>query len=332
MYQPEKQSELEQEFWKTLELIVGRDKKRTEKDVFDDVQDWVDKVVSKKIVDDDENLLTGNSKKTEDSGYGSGHSKNVTRFLHNANILKTDCKKKINFVVQELNAFLASKEQFISGLKVVSGFSHPYVRSRLEKLMGSNLISLTDRTYMQQLQERILENYANDMNKRIAAREANERERVKNLVLTGMIPLDDAPPEMIDHPVRLIEMYCRKLIAERREKIKIHKGFIPKRLYPDDTPDPPSGLAIEEGHMFRKREERLCHPPQCVLGVSDKDDIKRGYMFTDEQYAELKLEGSLIQQLREAQSLKQFKALYVKNELDVDTLSASTKRNRRLRV
>lgn len=44
-------------------------------------------------------------------------------------------------------------------------------------------------------------------------------ERVKNLVLTGRIPIDKAPPEMANHPVMLIEMYCRKLIAARRAKV-----------------------------------------------------------------------------------------------------------------
>ncbi|KAF5308805.1 hypothetical protein FQR65_LT06038 [Abscondita terminalis] len=167
--------------------------------------------------------------------------------------------------------------------------------------MGSNIVSLTDRAYMQQLQERILENYANDMNKRIAAREAAEMERVKNLVLSGRIPLDDAPPEMVDHPVRLIEMYCRKLIAERRAKIKVQTVYIPKRLYPDDTPDPPSGLSIENGHAFRGAEERLCHSPRAVLRVSDEEDVQRGFMFTDEEYVKLNLEGPLIQRLRNAQ-------------------------------
>ncbi|KAB0797445.1 hypothetical protein PPYR_08439 [Photinus pyralis] len=184
-------------------------------------------------------------------------------------------------------------------------FSHPYVRSRLEKLMGSNVVNLTDREYMQLLQERILENYANEMNKRIATREAEEMERVKNLVLIGRIPLDEAPPEMVDHPVRLIEMHCRRLIAERRAKIKVHKGFIPKHLYVDDTPDPPSGLSIEEGHVFRSKNERLCHPPACVLSIPDKEDVKRGYMFTEENYAKLNLEGSLIQELRKSQTVEE---------------------------
>lgn len=52
-------------------------------------------------------------------------------------------------------------------------------------------------------------------------------ERVKNLVLTGKIPLDQAPPEMANHPVRLIELYCQKLIAERRAKVNSEK----RKLY-----------------------------------------------------------------------------------------------------
>ncbi|KAK5646533.1 hypothetical protein RI129_004997 [Pyrocoelia pectoralis] len=273
--QLEKQIDLEQEFWKTLELLVSKDRKRTERD---DVQDWVDKIVNKKVTSEDEGDLSSNRKKINGSTpeSGSRHTKSVETFLKNAAILKADCK-----------------------------FSHPHVRSKLEKLMGSNVVSLTDRDYMQLLQERILQNYANEMNKRIANREAEEMERVKNLVLIGRIPLDEAPPEMVDHPVRLIEMYCRKLIAERRAKIKIHKGFIPKHMYVDDTPDPPSGLSIEEGHRFRCKNERLCHPPASVLSVSDKDDVKRGFMFTNENYVKLNLEDSIIRELRNSQTVEE---------------------------
>lgn len=46
-----------------------------------------------------------------------------------------------------------------------------------------------------------------------------EMERVKNLVLVGKIPLDQAPPEMAHHPVMLIENHCNQLIAERRAKV-----------------------------------------------------------------------------------------------------------------
>lgn len=54
-------------------------------------------------------------------------------------------------------------------------FSHPHIRSRLEKLMGSNRVSLTDRKYMLRLQERILEEYAESMDKRIKVREVRKK-------------------------------------------------------------------------------------------------------------------------------------------------------------
>ena len=40
---------------------------------------------------------------------------------------------------------------------IAPSFSHPHTRSRLEKLMGSNIVRLTDRNYMQKLQDRICE-------------------------------------------------------------------------------------------------------------------------------------------------------------------------------
>lgn len=184
-------------------------------------------------------------------------------------------------------------------------FSHPYVRAKLEKLMGSNLVSLTDRDYMQRLQERILEDYGHCMTKRIDLRKKEEMERMKNLVLTGKIPLDQAPPEMANHPVMLIEAYCNKLIAERRAKIKVPQIYIPNHLYWDDTPDPPSGLSIESGHMFRSGSDRLCSPPDRFLANTDEDELAGGYMFTPEDYARMKYESPLIKQLRECMTVEE---------------------------
>lgn len=45
--------------------------------------------------------------------------------------------------------------------------------------MGTNVVSLTDRLYMQQLQERILEEYADVMDKRIADREVRSKKKKK---------------------------------------------------------------------------------------------------------------------------------------------------------
>ncbi|ERL93542.1 uncharacterized protein LOC109537474 isoform X1 [Dendroctonus ponderosae] len=188
-------------------------------------------------------------------------------------------------------------------------FNIPQVRTRIEKLMGINYVSLTDRNYMQKLQERILEDYEEQMQKRIKVRQEEEMERVKNLVLAGKIPLDQAPPEMAQHPIMLIENYCNQKIAERRAKIKIYRVKIPTYLYWDDTPDPPSGLSIESGHVFRQQGEKLCHPVELHLGASQDEDIENGYLMGSEQYDNIKYESSLVKRLMACETVEEMYAL-----------------------
>lgn len=53
----------------------------------------------------------------------------------------------------------------------VDSFSHPHIRSRLERLMGTSVVRMTDRNYMQKLQERILEDHLEKQRLRIKKRE-----------------------------------------------------------------------------------------------------------------------------------------------------------------
>uniref|UniRef100_A0A336M5W6 CSON010655 protein n=1 Tax=Culicoides sonorensis TaxID=179676 RepID=A0A336M5W6_CULSO len=46
-------------------------------------------------------------------------------------------------------------------------FNLPRVTAQLEKLMGTNVVRLTDRKYMQELQKRIKEDYCATLEKRI---------------------------------------------------------------------------------------------------------------------------------------------------------------------
>ncbi|XP_076271422.1 uncharacterized protein LOC143203171 [Rhynchophorus ferrugineus] len=192
---------------------------------------------------------------------------------------------------------------------LVVRFNIPQVRTRLEKLMGTHYVSLIEREFMQKLQERILEDYEEQMQKRIKIREEEEMERVKNLVLIGKIPLDQAPPEMARHPIMLIENYCNRLIAERRAKIKIYKVKIPTYLYWDDTPDPPSGLSIESGHVFRQPGEKLCHPVEQHLGSTEEEDIKKGYTLPQEEYDKLNYKSSLVKRLMQCETVEEMYAL-----------------------
>lgn len=50
----------------------------------------------------------------------------------------------------------------------------PRVTAQLEKLMGTNVVRLTDRKYMQELQRRIQEDYNVTLEKRITEREVSE--------------------------------------------------------------------------------------------------------------------------------------------------------------
>lgn len=81
-------------------------------------------------------------------------------------------------------------------------------------------------------------------------------------------------------------------------------------MYWDDIPDPPSGLSIESGHVFRKATERLCHPPDCILKESTAEDVDRGYMFVEDDYVKLTVENPLITQLRECEVRTYLKYLY----------------------
>lgn len=193
---------------------------------------------------------------------------------------------------------------------IVYAFRHPLITFRLEKLMGSNCVKVTDREYMQVLQQRILEEYAASAGKRIKWREAEEMKRVKDLVLNGKVPITSAPAEMSDHPIIVIERICRRLIAERRAKIKVPKVNIPNHLYWDDTMDPPGGLSIEKGHVFRKDAGdadapnlRVCNPPDRFLMVSDEDDIDAGYMLEQSKYEGLRYKDPNVKKIDQCESI-----------------------------
>lgn len=50
-------------------------------------------------------------------------------------------------------------------------FNLPRVSAQLEKLMGTNVVRLTDRKYMQELRKRIQDDYNATLQKRISQRE-----------------------------------------------------------------------------------------------------------------------------------------------------------------
>ncbi|XP_050085425.1 uncharacterized protein LOC126571161 isoform X2 [Anopheles aquasalis] len=115
----------------------------------------------------------------------------------------------------------------------------PRVTAQLEKLMGTNVVRLTDRKYMQELQRRIQEDYNVTLEKRITEREAKEIERERNLILSGA---GDNIPEEMTSSVFLVNQKTNVNILNKREKLKTIREKNAERL-------------IKQGHRWER--ERL---------------------------------------------------------------------------
>ncbi|EAT46596.1 AAEL002192-PA [Aedes aegypti] len=95
----------------------------------------------------------------------------------------------------------------------------PRVTAQLEKLMGTNVVRLTDRKYMQELQRRIQQDYNVTLEKRISEREAKELERERNLILSGA---GDSIPEDMSSSVFTVNKKTNQHICNKREKEKLY--------------------------------------------------------------------------------------------------------------
>nr|CAD7447304.1 unnamed protein product [Timema bartmani] len=164
--------------------------------------------------------------------------------------------------------------------------------------MGSNIVRVTDRAYMQRLQQRIHEDHVTRQQERIAVREAEEVEREKRLILQGKIPMEEAPKELADHPVLLISQITKKIAEER--SIKKKTVLTSPNFYPS-----PATLSEDE-----EREGAIIMQERVVegdLSLEDKleevEDPERKYMLTPEQYEKLKYESPLIKQLRNVETV-----------------------------
>uniref|UniRef100_A0AAG5D707 Uncharacterized protein n=1 Tax=Anopheles atroparvus TaxID=41427 RepID=A0AAG5D707_ANOAO len=104
---------------------------------------------------------------------------------------------------------------------VIYAVNLPRVTAQLEKLMGTNVVRLTDRKYMQELQRRIQEDYNVTLEKRISEREAKEIERERNLILSGA---GDSIPEEMTSSVFLVNQKTNVNILNKREKVCFDEG------------------------------------------------------------------------------------------------------------
>ncbi|XP_041779000.1 trichohyalin isoform X1 [Anopheles merus] len=127
------------------------------------------------------------------------------------------------------------------GPKIEYSVNLPRVTAQLEKLMGTNVVRLTDRKYMQELQRRIQEDYNVTLEKRISEREAKEIERERNLILSGA---GDSIPEEMTSSVFLVNQKTNVNILNKREKLKTIREKNAERL-------------IKQGHRWERERQQM---------------------------------------------------------------------------
>uniref|UniRef100_A0A182YA09 M12 mutant protein n=1 Tax=Anopheles stephensi TaxID=30069 RepID=A0A182YA09_ANOST len=133
------------------------------------------------------------------------------------------------------------------------GVNLPRVTAQLEKLMGTNVVRLTDRKYMQELQRRIQEDYNVTLEKRISEREAKEIERERNLILSGA---GDSIPEEMTSSVFLVNQKTNVNILNKREKLKTIREKNAERLIKQGHRWERERLQMEEQSREREIERR----------------------------------------------------------------------------
>ncbi|XP_049865863.1 uncharacterized protein LOC126366672 [Pectinophora gossypiella] len=189
-------------------------------------------------------------------------------------------------------------------------FAHPHVRARLEKHMGTNLVRLTDKSYMSDLEDRIREVNEEHLNKRITTRVMDEMERLKRLILVGKTPLKECPPELYHHPVFVFWRMVNKEVARASKKRadayyrKLKASQKIDQFMEEDVEEEPEEDAGEK----LTSEQQLA---RCRAEIEEQKlmDIERGVRFTDEQYAQLKYETADIKQLKNLTTVEELYAM-----------------------
>ncbi|XP_017070058.1 LOW QUALITY PROTEIN: golgin subfamily A member 6-like protein 1 [Drosophila eugracilis] len=158
---------------------------------------------------------------------------------------------------------------------VKCNFNLPRISARLERLMGTNVVKLTDRAYMKELRERIDEDYRKQLLSRIRARELKEVERERMLIIEGKS--DVIPDELADDPIFMVNKDANMEIQKERSKLKTAREKNAERLKQQGVKWERERLqhAAKEAELLAKKRER--HRQQKLLVEQYRtEDAERG--------------------------------------------------------
>ncbi|TDG49441.1 hypothetical protein AWZ03_004124 [Drosophila navojoa] len=152
-------------------------------------------------------------------------------------------------------------------LEPSESFNLPRISARLERLMGTNVVKLTDRAYMKQLRERIDEDYRKQLLARIRARELREVERERMLIIEGKS--DIIPEELANDPIFMVNKDANMEIQRERAKLKTSREKNAERL---------------KVQGVKWERERLQHAAQEAEQLAKKHERQRQQKLLVEQY------------------------------------------------
>ncbi|XP_014297336.1 uncharacterized protein LOC103575222 [Microplitis demolitor] len=270
-------------FWATVELLVGDIKDSGTVSAFnDEIEDWLDTMAHK-----------------------------VKQQRERA---RRKQKFKSDFSESD------DSSSFDYGSSIDCSFSGPQVRSRLELLMGSNVVRLTDRKYMLRLMAKLRQDFESKQLNRIEERKNNELMRTKMMILNRLISVNEAPAEIRQYPLFQLYLYCDAIVEQKRNKHSSKKRKIASSLYHILYPDENSNKKSDEDdkEIYMKRvyvdgipelvplsEEEVLEAKHELEAVQDIED---GYTLTQKDYDRLHYETDAIKELRKTQKVEEMYA------------------------
>ncbi|XP_017838376.1 probable DNA double-strand break repair Rad50 ATPase isoform X2 [Drosophila busckii] len=158
---------------------------------------------------------------------------------------------------------------------VIVAFNLPRISARLERLMGTNVVKLTDRAYMKELRERIDEDYRRKLLARIKAREIREVERERLLIIEGKTNI--IPEELADDPIFMVNKDANIEIQKERSKLKTSREKNAERLKLQGVKWERERLqhAAKEAELLAKKHERQ-RQQKLLVEQYRMEDAERG--------------------------------------------------------
>ncbi|XP_055853056.1 cilia- and flagella-associated protein 45 isoform X2 [Episyrphus balteatus] len=168
-----------------------------------------------------------------------------------------------------------SPKQWWEDTDALVAFNIPRISARLERLMGTNVVRLTDRKYMKELRERIDEDYRMQLTNRIKNREIKELERERNLILDGKT--DAIPEELSADPIFVVNRRANIEIVKRRAKLKTNREKNAERLLRQGLKWERERSRHEEQERQKQKElERIKKEQQALEDQYIEEDAQRG--------------------------------------------------------